>query len=87
MDDVNNLRTMGQKVVCHNLLINRTVLLYMSIYFMYKISDHVAAVCETGICIRFYKEESNLKLISGIKLVTSVASKSMIFVFLSALFF
>jgi hypothetical protein len=68
--DVNNLRAMGHKVVCQNLVINRTAWLYMCIYFVYKISDHVAAICETEISVRFYKEESNLKLKPAIKIVT-----------------
>lgn len=56
--DVNNNRVMGQKVVCHNLLINRTALLYMCIYFVYKISGYVVAICENEICVRFYKEKT-----------------------------
>ena len=47
--DVNNLRALGQKVLCHNLLINRTALLYMCFYFEYKFADHVAAICESDI--------------------------------------
>jgi hypothetical protein len=45
---------MGQKVVCHSLLINRTAVLYMYIYFVHNISDRVAAICENEICVRIY---------------------------------
>jgi hypothetical protein len=47
-----------------------TALFYKPINFFYKISGDVTAICETEICIKFHKEENNLKVKSHIKIVT-----------------